>query len=119
MNTSAITTFFVGWTMTVAVADIPWPEHPRPDFQRMPWLNLNGPWQFAFDLDDKGVNALVHYVVPPHLSDAYAKSGSHCRADLPITEQMANTVLSLPIGPHMQMSEVDRVIQALTLDANG
>ncbi len=29
-----------------------WPEHPRPDFTRSPWVNLNGPWQFAFDPDD-------------------------------------------------------------------
>ena len=34
----------------VAAADsIPLPEHPRPDFQRAQWLNLNGRWQFAFD----------------------------------------------------------------------
>lgn len=25
------------------------PEHPDPRFQRAQWLNLNGPWQFAFD----------------------------------------------------------------------
>ncbi|MEZ4775308.1 MAG: glycoside hydrolase family 2 TIM barrel-domain containing protein [Bacteroidia bacterium] len=29
--------------------DIPLPEHPRPDFQRSQWMNLNGSWQFAFD----------------------------------------------------------------------
>ena len=28
---------------------VPLPEHPRPDFQRADWLNLNGRWQFAFD----------------------------------------------------------------------
>src|SRR5882672_11716660 len=28
---------------------LPLPEHPRPDFQRAQWLNLNGRWQFAFD----------------------------------------------------------------------
>src|SRR5256714_15029935 len=30
-------------------AATPLPEHPRPDFQRAEWLNLNGRWQFAFD----------------------------------------------------------------------
>ncbi|MFC0215712.1 glycoside hydrolase family 2 protein [Paenibacillus chartarius] len=29
--------------------NIPRPEHPRPDFERQNWLNLNGPWQFEFD----------------------------------------------------------------------
>ena len=36
---------------------IPLPEHPRPDFQRAEWLNLNGRWQFALDARDEGVGA--------------------------------------------------------------
>ena len=28
---------------------IPRPEHPRPDFQRESWINLNGTWKFEFD----------------------------------------------------------------------
>ena len=36
---------------------IPLPEHPRPDFERAEWLNLNGRWRFAFDARDGGVNA--------------------------------------------------------------
>jgi galactose mutarotase-like enzyme len=32
----------------------PLPEHPRPDFQRAQWLNLNGRWEFAFDPQDSG-----------------------------------------------------------------
>ncbi len=34
--------------------NIPLPEHPRPDFQRQQWLNLNGPWQFRFDEKNVG-----------------------------------------------------------------
>ena len=34
---------------------IPRPEHPRPDFVRDTFLNLNGVWQFAFDDKDEGV----------------------------------------------------------------
>ena len=34
----------------------PRPEHPRPDFQRQSWLNLNGEWGFAFDDRDEGRN---------------------------------------------------------------
>ena len=33
---------------------IPLPEHPRPDFERAEWLNLNGPWQFALDSGNQG-----------------------------------------------------------------
>ena len=28
---------------------LPRPEHPRPDFRRDPWINLNGVWHFKFD----------------------------------------------------------------------
>lgn len=34
---------------------IPRPEHPRPDFMREPFLNLNGQWQFAFDDENAGL----------------------------------------------------------------
>jgi beta-galactosidase/beta-glucuronidase len=34
---------------------LPRPEHPRPDFQRNTFCNLNGLWQFAFDDGDKGL----------------------------------------------------------------
>src|SRR6478735_9593270 len=33
---------------------IPLPEHPRPDFQRRDWINLNGHWQFKFDKSNQG-----------------------------------------------------------------
>jgi len=34
---------------------VPRPEHPRPDFERTQWLNLNGVWEFAFDPNDVGI----------------------------------------------------------------
>lgn len=33
----------------------PRPEYPRPQFVRSEWLNLNGPWEFAFDDSDAGL----------------------------------------------------------------
>ena len=33
---------------------IPLPEHPRPDFARSEWQNLNGPWAFRFDKAEVG-----------------------------------------------------------------
>ena len=42
-------------------SDLPRPEYPRPDRQRgriegVDWLNLNGPWDFSFDSDRRGVD---------------------------------------------------------------
>src|SRR5919109_4085082 len=34
--------------------DVPRPEHPRPDFRREAWINLNGRWRFAFDPQNVG-----------------------------------------------------------------
>ena len=36
---------------------IPRPEHPRPQFVRESWLNLNGPWTYAFDFGESGMRA--------------------------------------------------------------
>ena len=37
---------------------IPLPEHPRPDFERPEWINLNGYWNFTFNktLADEAIN---------------------------------------------------------------
>jgi dTDP-3-amino-3,4,6-trideoxy-alpha-D-glucose transaminase len=58
----------------------------------------------------RGVETLVHYPTPPHLAGAYAGDGWPV---LPMTEQLADTVLSLPIGPHMSDAAVSRVIAAV------
>lgn len=63
-------------------------------------------------LKEKGVNALVHYPMPVHLQPAYL---GHLRgADhLPVTEEAARTVLSLPIYPELTEKEVQTVIEAV------
>ena len=35
--------------------EIPRPEHPRPQFVREPWANLNGTWTYTFDYGESGV----------------------------------------------------------------
>ena len=37
-----------------ALQEIPRPDYPRPQWVREKWINLNGPWQFAFDFSDSG-----------------------------------------------------------------
>ncbi|MFZ5972762.1 MAG: glycoside hydrolase family 2 protein [Bacteroidota bacterium] len=45
---------FTATTLSAQMANIPLPEHPRPDWERAQWQNLNGNWQFAFDSLDRG-----------------------------------------------------------------
>jgi hypothetical protein len=42
-------------TINVMSSGIPLQEHPRPDFQRSQWMNLNGTWEFNFDLQNEGI----------------------------------------------------------------
>jgi dTDP-4-amino-4,6-dideoxygalactose transaminase len=63
-------------------------------------------------LTHSGIGTLIHYPVPPHLSDAYAE-GKWQKGQFPIAEDLSNTVLSLPIGPHLSEKEVDAVIAAV------
>lgn len=63
-------------------------------------------------LDDKGIGTIIHYPIPPHLSEAYSylqmKEG-----DLPITEKYAKTILSLPLYNGMTTEELDYIIDTL------
>ena len=59
-----------------------------------------------------GIQTLIHYPVPPHLSGAYRQLG-WSRGQFPIAEQLAEEVLSLPIGPQLATEQQDRVIAAV------
>ena len=65
-----------------------------------------------------GIDTLVHYPIPPHLSDAYADEGWR-PDDLPITEAIASKVLSLPIGPHLLSSSLLLVSSTLRSYVHG
>ncbi len=63
-------------------------------------------------LTESGISTLIHYPVPPHRAGAYASTGL-TPVVLPVAEQLANTVLSLPIGPHLTDEQVRHVITVL------
>ena len=64
-------------------------------------------------LAENGVQTIIHYPVPPHLSEAYKTMG-YLPGAFPIAEELAATVLSLPIGPHMKMQHVTHVLELLS-----
>ena len=59
-------------------------------------------------LDKAGIGSLIHYPIPPHLQQAYADLGLP-KGSFPLAEDLAETVLSLPIGAHMRETAVDEV----------
>lgn len=62
-------------------------------------------------LDKHDIGTIIHYPIPPHLSEAYQYLG-YKRGDFPMTEKYADEVLSLPLY-HGMGEEQDRVIAAL------
>jgi dTDP-4-amino-4,6-dideoxygalactose transaminase len=63
-------------------------------------------------LTQEGIGTLIHYPIPPHLSKAYVELGI-AKSRFSITEQLAQTVLSLPMGPHLDREQTESVIQAI------
>jgi dTDP-4-amino-4,6-dideoxygalactose transaminase len=63
-------------------------------------------------LEDKGIGTIIHYPIPPHLSEAYKYLGL-AEGELPITENYANTVLSIPLYNGMTSEEQMYVIKAI------
>lgn len=63
-------------------------------------------------LGRKEIGTIIHYPVPPHLSEAYAYL-RHKKGDFPITERYADSVLSIPMYTGMTEDEQDHVIGAV------
>jgi dTDP-4-amino-4,6-dideoxygalactose transaminase len=59
-----------------------------------------------------GVSTMIHYPTPPHLSAAYSGLGL-TRGTFPIAERIAQEVLSLPMGTHLNCSQVVYVTDAI------
>lgn len=63
-------------------------------------------------LNRKEIGTIIHYPIPPHLSEAYQYLNV-CRGSLPVTERYAETVLSIPLYNGMTDEEQDFVIDAI------
>ena len=59
-------------------------------------------------LAEAGVGTLIHYPIPAHRQEAYAEAGWPAGA-FPLASRMADEVLSLPIGPHLEADDMRRV----------
>lgn len=63
-------------------------------------------------LNENNISTIIHYPIPPHLSEAYAYLGVK-EGSLPITEEYAKTVLSIPLYNGLTEEEQDYVIEKL------
>lgn len=63
-------------------------------------------------LKGNGIDTIIHYPIPPHLSEAYSYLG-YKKGDFPIAEKYAKEVLSLPMYNGMTAKEQSIVIDAI------
>ncbi|MCH5342455.1 MAG: DegT/DnrJ/EryC1/StrS family aminotransferase [Acetatifactor sp.] len=63
-------------------------------------------------LNEREIGTIIHYPIPPHLAEAYQYLG-HEPGFLPITEHLAQTVLSIPMYNGMTEEEQTYVIEAI------
>jgi dTDP-4-amino-4,6-dideoxygalactose transaminase len=56
------------------------------------------------------IQTLIHYPIPPHKQLAYKQLNS---LNLPVTEKIHDEVLSLPISPVMEISQVNKIIELI------
>lgn len=67
-------------------------------------------------LADNGIGTVIHYPIPPHKQECYAKEAWNTpQLNLPITEQLADEELSLPMGQCMTNVKVMYVIKMISL----
>lgn len=61
-------------------------------------------------LYDNGVGTLIHYPIPPHKQGAFSEWNS---LSFPISEQIHNEVLSIPLSPYLTESDQQHIIDIL------
>jgi dTDP-4-amino-4,6-dideoxygalactose transaminase len=69
--------------------------------------NRDGLQKYLFG---NGIQTLIHYPIPPHKQLAY-KEWNHL--SFPITEKIHETVLSLPMGPHLSDHEMKNIVRII------
>ena len=67
-------------------------------------------------LTDNGVQTIIHYPIPPHKQECYKEWNI---LSFPITEQIHNEELSLPMSPVLQKEDVERVVEVINKYTDG
>ena len=101
--------------MLADVPDLTLPVSPSPRLDHV-WHNfcVRHPKrdELREHLASQEIHTAIHYPVPPHRTRAFNSLGLSAGA-FPISESAAETVLSLPMGPHLDEEAVAVVVDAV------
>jgi len=86
------------------------PEHKDEHVHHLFVIRTEKRDELRLYLENHGVQALIHYPIPPHKQKAYKEWNDLC---LPVTEKIHKEVLTLPMSPVMTEDEIRRVIDLL------
>lgn len=64
-------------------------------------------------LASRGIQTGIHYPIPIHLQEAYSDLGLK-RGDFPVTETIADEILSLPMYPELSQVQLEAVLDAVS-----
>jgi dTDP-4-amino-4,6-dideoxygalactose transaminase len=64
-------------------------------------------------LEQKGIHTGIHYPVPLHLTGAYQALGYPPPGSLPVAEQLAKEILSLPMYPELREEQIEYTVEAV------
>ena len=62
-------------------------------------------------LQEAGIASAIYYPIPLHRQEVYRQD--YADVSLPVSEEMAEKVLSLPIFPELRKSQIDEICEAL------
>lgn len=84
-------------------------------YHLFPILVANGKRDALHDyLQKNGVGTVIHYPIPPHMQECYAKEAWNMpQLRLPITERLAEEELSIPISPCLMANEMVEVVRLI------
>ena len=85
-----------------------------PEWAKPAWhlfvVQSNEREQLQQTLKNAGIGTQIHYPIPAHKTAAY---GEYHQACFPITEEISKNCVSLPIGPHLSLTEAATVAEAI------
>nr|AIF01374.1 DegT/DnrJ/EryC1/StrS aminotransferase [uncultured marine group II/III euryarchaeote KM3_146_G03] len=76
-------------------------------------LRVDNRDEFQAHMDEKGVSTGIHYPIPCHLQPLYEGHTQHRQGALPVTEAICESVVSIPVHPHLSDDEAEQVISAV------
>ena len=76
-------------------------------------LRVSDREKFMKYMSQNGISTGIHYPLPCHLQPLYENHPQHFEGALPITEQICNTVVSIPVHPHLTDEEVEKIISTV------